>query len=402
MSTLSIRPYFPFCRVRVVRQSVSEASDRAQIDLEPDKRFHPICHVCGKPAGAIHQWDRRLVRDLDLGATRVWINYRFRTVYCPTCQGHRVEDLEFCEPRRRVTRRLACYIYALCKVLPIDTVAEHLGLDWKTVKQIDQTFLEEAFGRTIYAGLRILAVDEIAVRKGQRYLTVVLDYETGRVVWVGQDRTVETLASFFAGMSPAGKQGLRAIAMDMWAPYLKAVQAAVPHVKIVYDLFHVVQNFNRVIDLVRLSECRRATAADREVFKGTKYLLLSNRRTITQPTARAHLKRLLALNETLSTVMILKDLLKRIWGYASRAWAERRVAEWCTLARTVGHRAVRAFADMLQRHREGILNHCDYPIHTSRLEGINNTIKVIKRKAYGFHDDRYFALKIKQAFPGTG
>lgn len=402
MSTLSIRPYFPFCRVRIVRQSVSAEADRAQVDMEPDDRFHPICHVCGQPAGAIHQWDRRLLRDLNLGAARVWINCRFRTVFCPTCQGHRVEDLGLFDAHRRVTRRFARFVHDLCQETSIQAVAEHVGLDWKTVKQIDQTFLEEEFGQTDYTGLRILAVDEIAVRKGHRYLTVVLDYLTGRVVWVGQDRKAETLKAFFAGMTTAQKQALQAIAMDMWAPYIKAVEEAVPHVQIVYDLFHVVQNFNRVIDLVRLSELRQAAAADRAVFKGTKYLLLSNRRTITRPAARAHLKQLLALNETLSTVMILKDLLKRIWQYASRAWADRRLREWCHLARTVGHRSVSAFAGLLERHRNGILNHCDYPIHTSRLEGVNNTIKVIKRTAYGFHDDRYFALKIKQAFPGTG
>lgn len=398
MSALSIRSYFPFCRVRLVRQSVSTEGDAAWIEVEPDERFHVVCHVCGRPAGAIHQWEHRAVRDLNLGAARVWLKCRYRIVFCSTCGGHRVEDLGFFTPHQRVTRRLAQYIYALCKELPIQAVADHLGLDWKTVKRIDQTFLEEDFGQTDYAGLRILAVDEIAVRKGQRYLTVVLDYETGRVVWVGPDRKAETLAAFFAGMTPAQKHAVEAIAMDMWAPYIKAVEEAVPHVKIVFDLFHVVQGFNQVIDRVRLSEFHQATRTEREIFKGSKYLLLANRRTITQPEARAHLKQLLALNETLSTVMILKDLLKRIWRYTSRGWADRRLTEWCCLARTVGHPTVSAFAAMLERHRDGILNHCEYAIHTSRLEGVNNTIKVIKRRAYGFHDDRYFGLKIIQAF----
>jgi len=398
MSALSIRPYFPFCRVRLVRQSVSKAGDEAWIEAEPDERFHVVCHVCGQPAGAIHQWDHRVLRDLNLGAARVRINCRFRTVFCPTCGGHRVEDLGFFQPPHRVTRRLARYIYELCKELPIQTVADHFGLNWKTVKQIDQTFLEEDFGQTDYTGLRILAVDEIAVRKGHRYLTVVLDFETGRVVWVGQDRKAETLKAFFDGMSPAQKQALEAIAMDMWAPYIKAVEEAVPHVKIVFDLFHVVQAFNQVIDRVRLSEFHKAAGTDREVYKGTKYLLLANRANLTEAGARGRLKRLLALNETIAKVMILKDLLKGIWRYSSRGWADRRLTEWCQLARSVGHPAVNAFANMLERHRPGILNHCEYPIHTSRLEGVNNTIKVIKRRAYGFHDDHYFGLKIIQAF----
>ncbi len=95
---------------------------------------------------------------------------------------------------------------------------------------------------------------------------------------------------------------------------------------------------------------------------------------------------------------LLRDKLPRIWRYRHRWYAKRALEDWCGLARAVGHPAVAAFADMLERHRKGILNHCDYPIHTSKLEGINNKIKVIKRDAYGYHDERYFSLKVKQAF----
>jgi transposase len=113
---------------------------------------------------------------------------------------------------------------------------------------------------------------------------------------------------------------------------------------------------------------------------------------------RQQLKALLALNEVINTVMILKDQLKHVWSYKSRTWAGKALDHWCALARSLNHRALNKFAKMLERHRYGILNHCDYPIHTGVLEGVNNKIKVIKRKAYGFHDIRYFTLKIYQAF----
>jgi len=109
---------------------------------------------------------------------------------------------------------------------------------------------------------------------------------------------------------------------------------------------------------------------------------------------------LLKLNEVINTVMILKDQLKHIWSYRSRIWAGKCLDHWCALARSLKHRPLNQFAKMLERRRYGILNHCDYPIHTSRLEGVNNRIKVIKRKAYGYHDQRYFILKIYQAFSG--
>ena len=171
-----------------------------------------------------------------------------------------------------------------------------------------------------------------------------------------------------------------------------------PHAKIVFDLFHVVAGFNRVIDKVRNSEYRKACQQDKAVIKGSRYLLLKNRKNLKTRDQRRHLRELLALNETISTVMILKEKLKHIWTYRSRGWAAKALDEWCRLAKTVKHRSVNKFVNTLERYRYGILNHCDYPSHTGKLEGVNNKIKVIKRKAYGFHDLRYFTLKIYQAF----
>jgi transposase len=159
-----------------------------------------------------------------------------------------------------------------------------------------------------------------------------------------------------------------------------------------------VANFSRVIDKVRGSEYRKACSEHKDVFKGAKYLLLKNRSNIRRQEHRQQLNELLALNETINTVMILKEKLKHLWSYTSRTWAKKALDEWCALARTLKHPAVTRFANMLERYQYGIVNHCEYPIHTGKLEGVNNKIKVIKRKAYGFHDLRYFTLKIYQAF----
>ena len=149
---------------------------------------------------------------------------------------------------------------------------------------------------------------------------------------------------------------------------------------------------------MRNSEYRKASKEDKAVFKGSKYLLLKNRKNLNTHQQRQHLKELLALNETINTVMILKETLKHIWAYRSRAWAAKALDDWCSLARSLNQQSVTKFTNTLERYRYGILNHCDYPIHTGKLEGVNNKIKVLKRKAYGFHDLRYFTLKIYQAF----
>ena len=163
-------------------------------------------------------------------------------------------------------------------------------------------------------------------------------------------------------------------------------------------MFHVVAAFSRVIDIIRNIEYRKAAKENKDVFKGAKYLLLKNRSNIRLKEQRQQLKKLLELNEVLNTVMILKDQLKHIWTYKSRTWADKAIDYWCDLARSLNNRSLNSFVKMLERHRYGILNHCEYPIHTGKLEGVNNKIKVIKRKAYGFHNLRYFTLKIYQAF----
>lgn len=400
MSSLSIAAYYPWSRVKVVAQSVSAEADLAQVNIEPDARFNPLCYVCGCDKGTIHQWHHRAVRDLNMGAARVVLNLRYRNLRCPKCSSTRVEKFEFVRPRERVTSRLACYIHGLCQVLPVSQVARHLEMDWKTVKSIDKTFLEDAYGQTDYEGLRILAVDEIALRKGHSYMTVVLDHQSGRIVWVGKGRKASTLEQFFAGMTKEQKAAVEAVAMDMWDPYIKAVEESLPQsVQIVFDFFHVVSAFNKVIDKVRNAEYKKARGMHKEVLKGSKYLLLKN--TVRGKKHREQLQKILELNQTITTVMILKEMLKRIWSYKYRGWADHRLKEWCELARSVGYGCVNKFASRLEKYSYGILNHCSYPIGTSRLEGCNNKIKVIKRQAYGFHDERYFALKIIQAFEPT-
>ena len=171
-----------------------------------------------------------------------------------------------------------------------------------------------------------------------------------------------------------------------------------PHALIVFDLFHVVAQFGKIIDKIRNIEYHKASKEDKSVYKGAKYLLLKNRKNVRKKKHREQLKKLLELNEVISTVMILKEQLKHIWSYRSRTWATKALDNWCALARSLNIKVLDNFCEMLERHRYGILNHCDYPIHTGKIEGVNNKIKVIKRKAYGYHDLRYFTLKVYQAF----
>ena len=398
MSTHSIAKLFPFCRVKVVRGTVTKDASMAYVELEPDARFKPVCHICGGTDAVVKSWHWRELRDLNLGPAETWLRYTYRKIYCRRCEKTVVEDLGVCRPGERVTDRLAREIHELCKEATVSEIARKFSLDWKTVKAIDKRCLEEEYGSPRCDGLRLLAVDEIALKKGHQYMTVVLNYETGEVIWLGRDRKAETLKQFFAELTEEQRASIEAVAMDMWDPFIKAVRECLPRARHVFDLYHVVAAFHRVIDRVRIEECRRASEEDKEVFKGSKYLLFKNRKNIRKRNHRQQLDRLCRINRTISILLILRDKLKHLWSYVSPGWAAKTLRSWIEMARAIDYPEVRKFCKLLLRHFFGIVNHCRYAIHTSKLEGANNKIKLIKRKAYGYHDEKYFSLKVIQAF----
>jgi transposase len=386
----------------MISQSVHLDCERpgTVIRIETDRRCRPICHVCGK-AGAIHSGGlHRVVRDLDLGPAQTFLEVEYRRAWCDSCRKARVEQLSFCGPGKRITHRLAQYLYDLCKVLTVQEVSRRFDLDPKTVKAVEKSFLEREFGANDYSGLSILAIDEIAVHDGQNgYMTVALDYLSGRVVWMGEGRSAETLDAFFQSMTDAQRGAIEAVTMDMWEPFINRVRHHCPNARIVFDLFHLVKAYGEVIDEVRRDEQRKADASMGKILKGSRYLLLSNAANLGADQSR-RLRGLLDLNERLNSVYILKDQLKLLYRYRYPRWAKKALDAWCVLAQDIDHPFMQRFIGRLRYFEYGILNHCFFPIGTSKLEGVNNKIKLIKRKAYGFHDSRYFALKVKQAFPG--
>jgi len=207
------------------------------------------------------------------------------------------------------------------------------------------------------------------------------------------------LDRFFAGMTAGQKAALQAVALDMWDPYINRIQHHCPQALIVFDLFHLVKGYSFVIDEVRREEVRKAVGPMKPVVKGSRYLLLKNRENL-RPDQADRLDELLKLNENLNRVYVLKDQFKVIYHYKRRLAAKAALDGWIAMAERIDNYHMVQFIKTLRRFEYGILNHCQFPIGTSRLEGVNNKIKVIKRKAYGFHDPVYFGLKIKQAFPG--
>jgi transposase len=385
-----------------------DGRDRPEVHLE----LHPlaghprVCSGCGTPCCAIHDTTERWVRDLPiLGSDTHLLVHRVR-VACRSCGGPKIEQLDWLEPYARVTVRLAQNVARLCRVLPVKHVADYLDLDWKTVKAIDKAYLHRTLGPVELDGVTKLAMDEFAIQKGHRYATVVIDPTCKRVLWVGRGRSREDVRPFFVELlGPDRCKRVEAVAMDMNAAYDLEVRQRCPKAEVVYDLFHVVAKYGReVIDRVRVDEANRVKddKPARKLIKGARWLLLKNADNVTREKDRVRLAELLKANRSLMKVYVLKDDLKELWAYRHTGYARQFWAGWYARAIRSRIEPLKAFARKLAGYLPGILSHCRFPLHTSVLEGINNKIKVIKRMAYGFRDDAYFFLKIRQAFPGVG
>jgi transposase len=360
-----------------------------------------VCSGCGQTCDRYHDWEERLVRDLPiLDAQTHLLLPRFR-VACPRC-GPKVELLAWLDKFARVTKRLAESVARLCRVLPVKHVAEFYGLGWDAVKAIDKTYLEATLGESDLSDLRVPAMDEFAIKRGHRYATIFVEPHRKEILWVCRGRSREDIRPFFAKLGDEGRRRIEAVAMDMNPAYEAEVKERCPQAKIVYDQFHVVAKYGReVIDAVRTSEAKRQTnRGERQVIKGSRWLLLRNADGLKRQD-RVRLRELLAVNRRLATVYVLKDDLKSLWDYRLPNWAYQFFREWYARAIRSRIKPLQHFARSLRERIDGILAHCQYPLHTSLLEGIMNKIKVIKRMAYGFRDDDYFFLKIRAAFPGN-
>lgn len=270
------------------------------------------------------------------------------------------------------------------------------------MKTIDKARLARELPEPDLSLVRYLVMGEFALYKGHRYASVVMDAERRQVLWVGEGRSREAIRPFFEWLGKQHCKHIEAVALEMSTAMDLEVKAYCPNAHVVYDLFHVVAKFGReVVDRVRVDQANllRDDRPARREIKRSRWLLLRNRNNLKADQV-AHLKALLALNEPLMLVYIMKDLLKELW-YAKSVHAARwRFSRWINQALASGLKPLMHFARCLRPYAEGIIASSQYPLNTSVLEGVNNRIKVIKRMAYGFRDSDYFFLKIKAAFPG--
>jgi transposase len=362
------------------------------IEQELSTRRCPACGSCDVVSrGAA----KRRFRSLPIGSRATVVVLPVPRVACRACGAVRQVEVPFAEPRRSYTRAFERYALELSRRMTIRDVAAHLNVSWDTVKDIQKRDLLRRFAKPKLKHLRHIAIDEIAVAKGHRYLTVVMDLDSGAVVFVGDGKGADALKPFWKRLRPS-RAKIEAVAMDMSAAYRGAVSTHLKTAKIVFDHFHVIKLFNDKLSELRRALYREATdMMHKEVLKGTRWLLLKNPENLdTDKDEKRRLEEALKLNKPLATAYYLKEDLRRFWEQPGKRFATTFLDGWIRRAGASGIRMLPQMAKTLAAHRSGLLAYYDAMITSGPLEGTNNKIKTMKRQAYGFRDTEFFKLKI--------
>src|SRR3954447_20630013 len=353
------------------------------------------CSACGSPLVQSRGRVERRFRTVPIGSRATFVVLPIPRVECQACGVVRQVKVPFADPRRSYTRSFERYALELCRRMTIRDVANHLGVSWDVIKDIQRRDLARRFAKPKLKHLRHIAIDEIAIAKGHRYLTVVLDLDSGAVVFVGDGKGAKALKPFWKRLR-GSKAKIEAVAMDMSKAYRQAVSTHLPTAKIVFDHFHVIKLFNEKLTQLRRDLHREATdTLQKKVLKGTRWLLLKAAENLDETrNEKQKLEEALALNKSLATADYMKEDLRQFWEQPGKRFATAFLNDWIKRAEASGIKMLQEMARALAWHRSGLLAYYDVRITSGPMEGTNNKIKTMKRQAYGFRDWGFFKLKL--------
>jgi len=353
------------------------------------------CSACGSPQVQSRGRVERRFRALPIGSRATVVVLPIPRVECQACGVVRQVKIPFADTRRSYTNSFERYALELSRRMTIRDVAKHLGVSWDMIKDIQKRDLSRRYAKPKLKHLRHIAIDEISIAKGHRYLTIVLDLESGAVVFVGDGKGAKALNPFWKRLR-GSKAKIEAVAMDMSPAYREAVSTHLPKAKIVFDRFHVMKLFNDKLSELRRALYREATdMMQKKVLKGTRWLLLKAAENLDEKRdEKKTLEEALALNKTLAVAYYLKEDLRQFWEQPGKKFATAFLDGWIKRAEGSGIKVLQQMAKTLAGHRSGLLAYYDVMITSGPMEGTNNKIKTMKRQAYGFRDKEFFKLKI--------
>jgi transposase len=277
-------------------------------------------------------------------------------------------------------------------MMTLADVADATGLSWDTAKDMVRPFLQKTVEDLRCRDLKHLAIDEIYVGRKKKFYTLVIDLDSGRIVWVAHGRGGDCLRKFWRRLRLA-KAKIVAVAMDMSAAYWKAVRDNLPAAAVVFDKFHIVKLVNEKLDELRRELVRQAEGILKTSIKGLRYLLLTRRHRLSEDKMQT-LDTALKFNQPLFTAYYLKEELLLLWEQPTKKAMRDFLKSWCHRAAETGLSVFHSLSKTLLSHRSGILSWFTHRINSGRMEGINNKIRTLTRSAYGYRDEGFFFLKL--------
>ena len=358
------------------------------------KEREKVCPRCGNRHLVKNGYRIRDFIGLPIGGKKVLIRMKVQRYKCRDCDYDQQERIPFATGSRSYTHRFAKYVVDLLRGMTLQDVSNHLGVSWDTVKEIHSTYLERHYSSPSLEGVENIGIDEFAVRKGHVYKTIVVDLDSGRVLYVGDGKGADALTKFWRKVKRKDIK-IKHVATDLSAAFIASVMENCPEAVHVFDHFHVVKLMNEKLDDIRRKVYSMEKDVNkRKVLKGTRYLLLGNGADIFDKQHKTRLDNALAMNEPLSKAYYLKEQLRQIWMQPVKSMGEDVFDDWVRQAEQSKIPQLQKMAVIMRVYKTGILAWYDCHLSTGKVEGINNKIKVMKRNAYGFRDDKYFTLRL--------
>jgi transposase len=375
-------------------ESMNTDGALAQVNVVWDERCRPRCRDCGQ-AMRINRKTAQAAMDLPLAcASVVVVLYEAVQGFCTRCSHYQtVRPLDIVE-QHRATRRLMRHVSLLCRWLPTIRVCEVLPVPPATAWRYDRFILQTELPFPNLDGLEAILIDEKHLGKSG-FITLVLNARSGELLYLAEGRGKEALEGFFSRLSPEQKAAIAAVGMDRSGAYKSAVEKHLPQADIVFDKFHLISNYNEVIDKVRRRSYQEASLGERSFIKGQRYNLFRNPENLTD-SGRKELNLLLEANQDLNLVYLLKDYLKQVWTYTYRKCAEKTLLGWIGIAADSGIRELNRFAKGLDEAKDQILSFCKHRITSAKIEAFNNIVSRVIHKACGVSNLDYLFLKLRQ------
>lgn len=341
---------------------------------------HPKCVLTGGYTKVQTQW-----RHLNMMRCTVYLVAKIREGRCSKCDGRRLESVPWAAaPRARHTKAFDRQVASLVQVADKSAAKRMFNIAWRTVGRIVKRVVDACLSPHLLDDLVCIGVDETSYKRGHRYITIVSNLITGRVVWVGKGKSSKTLGEFFEILGPQRAGKLELVTMDMGQAYQKAVGEWAPQADIVFDRFHVVKLMLEAMDDVRKEIRDSLSDSDQKVLKGTRFALFRNPKNLT-PGDKERIALAISSNAKLARAYQLRVDFEQLWDITDEETARKFLMRWTRSALLSRREGLIRFAKTVRKHMDGILGFIRWGGATNAsLEGMANKIKLCIHKAYGF------------------